>query len=50
MMFGDTTRTGLPYSKYPHVVELQGKYLMYYFIRPTVMSEKMPFAMLKIMN
>jgi predicted GH43/DUF377 family glycosyl hydrolase len=30
MMFGDTTRKGVPFSKDPHVVKFNGKYLMYY--------------------
>lgn len=34
MMYGDTTRTGIPYSKDPHVVRYQNKYLMYYSIPP----------------
>jgi predicted GH43/DUF377 family glycosyl hydrolase len=34
MMFGDTSRTGQPFSKDPHVVRLNGQYLMYYSIRP----------------
>lgn len=35
MMFGDTTRIGLPFSKDPHVIEFGGKYLMYYSIPPS---------------
>ena len=34
MMYGDTSRIVIPFSKDPHVVELQGKYLMYYSIPP----------------
>ena len=34
MMYGDTTRTGVPFSKDPHVVRFQGRYLMYYSIPP----------------
>lgn len=34
MMYGDTSRIGMPFSKDPHVVEFQGKYLMYYSIPP----------------
>lgn len=34
MMYGDTSRIGIPFSKDPHVVEFQGKYLMYYSIPP----------------
>ncbi len=34
MMFGDTTRTGAPFSKDPHVIKFEGRYLMYYSIRP----------------
>ena len=30
MMFGDTTRKGIPFSKDPHVVKFNGRYLMYY--------------------
>jgi predicted GH43/DUF377 family glycosyl hydrolase len=32
MMYGDTTRLGVPFSKDPHVVEFHGRYLMYYTI------------------
>jgi predicted GH43/DUF377 family glycosyl hydrolase len=34
MMFGDASRTGVPFSKDPHVVNFKGRYLMYYTIRP----------------
>lgn len=34
MMFGDTTRIGIPFSKDPHVVNFKGRYLMYYSIPP----------------
>lgn len=34
MMYGDTTRIGLPYCKDPHVVNFKGRYLMYYSIPP----------------
>ncbi len=34
MMFGDTTRVGVPYSKDPHVIKFKGRYLMYYSIPP----------------
>lgn len=34
MMFGDTSRIGIPYSKDPHVVNFKGSYLMYYSIPP----------------
>lgn len=34
MMFGDTSRTGIPFSKDPHVVNFKGRYLMYYSIPP----------------
>lgn len=34
MMFGDTTRTGVPFSKDPHVVNFGGRYLMYYSVPP----------------
>lgn len=34
MKFGDTARTGVPFSKDPHVVSFHGKYLMYYSIAP----------------
>lgn len=30
MMYGDTTRRGVPFSKDPHVVSFGGRYLMYY--------------------
>lgn len=32
MMFGDTTRLGIPYAKDPHVIKFKGRYLMYYSI------------------
>lgn len=35
MLYGDTTRVGRPFSKDPHVVEFQGKYIMYYSVPPT---------------
>lgn len=34
MMFGDTTRKGVPFSKDPHVIKFKGRYLMYYSIPP----------------
>lgn len=34
MMYGDASRTGVPFSKDPHVVNFNGRYLMYYSIRP----------------
>ena len=34
MMFGDTSRKGVPFSKDPHVVKFDGKYLMYFSIPP----------------
>lgn len=34
MMFGDTSRTGVPFSKDPHVIDFKGRYLMYYSIPP----------------
>lgn len=34
MMYGDASRTGVPFSKDPHVVNFKGRYLMYYSIRP----------------
>jgi len=34
MMFGDTSRVGVPFSKDPHVVHFEGRYLMYYSIPP----------------
>jgi predicted GH43/DUF377 family glycosyl hydrolase len=34
MMFGDTTRTGTPFSKDPHVISFGSRYLIYYSIRP----------------
>lgn len=34
MMYGDTSRTGVPFSKDPHVVKFGGRYLMYYSIPP----------------
>lgn len=32
MYYGDTVRTGIPFSKDPHVIWFQGKYLMYYSV------------------
>jgi len=34
MLFGDTSRTGTPFSKDPHVISFGGRYLMYYSIQP----------------
>jgi predicted GH43/DUF377 family glycosyl hydrolase len=34
MMFGDTSRTGSPFSKDPHVISFGGRYIMYYSIQP----------------
>jgi len=34
IMFGDTSRTGSPFSKDPHVIFFNGRYLMYYSIAP----------------
>lgn len=34
MMYGDTSRQGVPFAKDPHVVHLHGRYLMYYSIPP----------------
>jgi predicted GH43/DUF377 family glycosyl hydrolase len=34
MYFGDTSRTGSPFSKDPHVISYKGQYLMYYSIPP----------------
>lgn len=34
MMFGDTSRTGSPFSKDPHVIYFGGRYLMYYSVQP----------------
>lgn len=34
MLFADTTRTGRPFSKDPHVIPFHGKYLMYYSVPP----------------
>lgn len=34
MLYGDTSRTGVPFSKDPHVVNFKGRYLMYYSIPP----------------
>lgn len=33
MMFADTSREGIPFSKDPHVVFFKGQYLMYYSLR-----------------
>jgi predicted GH43/DUF377 family glycosyl hydrolase len=35
MMFGDTSRIGLPFSKDPDVIRFEGRYLMYYSIPPS---------------
>jgi len=34
MLFGDTSRKGIPFSKDPHVIKFDGKYIMYYSIPP----------------
>ena len=34
MLYGDTSRVGVPYSKDPHVVKFKGRYLMYHSIPP----------------
>lgn len=34
MMYGDTSRVGVPYAKDPHVVNFKGRYLMYHSIPP----------------
>lgn len=34
MMFGDSSRTGKPFSKDPHVIKFEGRYLLYYSIQP----------------
>jgi predicted GH43/DUF377 family glycosyl hydrolase len=34
MMYGDTSRLGVPFSKDPEVVHFKGRYLMYYSIPP----------------
>lgn len=34
MMFGDTSRSGMPFSKDPHVIRFNNKYLMYYSVPP----------------
>ena len=32
LLFGDTSRTGTPFSKDPHVIGFEGRYLMYYSV------------------
>jgi beta-1,2-mannobiose phosphorylase / 1,2-beta-oligomannan phosphorylase len=34
MMYGDTSRKGVPFSKDPHVIKFKGRYLMYFSIPP----------------
>ena len=34
MMYGDTSRVGVPFAKDPFVIRFQGRYLMYYSIPP----------------
>lgn len=34
MMYADSTRTGKPFAKDPHVVHFNGRYLMYYTVPP----------------
>lgn len=34
MMFGDTSRKGVPFSKDPHVIKFENRYLMYFSIPP----------------
>lgn len=36
MKFGDTSRKGVPFSKDPHVVRFNGKYLMYFSLPPFI--------------
>jgi beta-1,2-mannobiose phosphorylase / 1,2-beta-oligomannan phosphorylase len=42
MMFGDTSRKGVSFSKDPHVVEFNGRYLMYYSVPPASDKSKGP--------
>ncbi len=39
MMYGDTTRVGAPFSKDPHVVKFNGRYLMYHSLPPQNWSQ-----------
>lgn len=41
MMFGDTSRIGIPFAKDPHVIQFQGRYLMYYSI-PAYLDKSNP--------
>ncbi len=41
MMFGDTSRIGIPFAKDPHVIKFQGRYLMYYSI-PAYLDQSNP--------
>jgi beta-1,2-mannobiose phosphorylase / 1,2-beta-oligomannan phosphorylase len=34
MMYGDTSRKGLPFSKDPHVIRFENRYLMYFSLPP----------------
>ncbi|MEO5681611.1 MAG: family 43 glycosylhydrolase [Chitinophagaceae bacterium] len=34
MLYGDSSRIGLPYAKDPYVIKFRGRYLMYYSIPP----------------
>ena len=36
MMFGDTSRIGIPFSKDPHVIKFNKEYIMYYSIPPRI--------------
>ncbi|MCE1200138.1 MAG: family 43 glycosylhydrolase [Marinilabiliales bacterium] len=38
MMFGDTVRLGIPFSKDPHVIRFRGQFILYYSIPPYVDS------------
>ena len=40
MYYGDDSRTGQPFSKDPHVVKFNGRYLMYYTIAESVKPPK----------
>ena len=41
MMFGDTSRIGIPFAKDPHVIKFKGRYLMYYSI-PAYLDKSNP--------
>jgi beta-1,2-mannobiose phosphorylase / 1,2-beta-oligomannan phosphorylase len=42
LLFGDTSRRGTPFSKDPHVIKFQNRYLLYYSVPPFSDKSKTP--------